>query len=248
MPKLSTSHGLYLSDDSSDPTSSTLVSSSGLINDLYTDEPHSYAVAHNSYGLDFGSEKVFNKLVLYSLVRGSGNLYATWDKMDVYTSSDNASWALIEEFEGATDCTVIDETSHCHWFIQLEEFTTARYVKIYTPEGLAFSSGGVSSKISELEAFCLFYPPAASDYTVLNIDCSKIDSVLTDFPVIIDLDVWGGTIGDDLSDSDKLKMSAGDVSGSVQYYIEIECWEINNHTIHVRVPSISSSTRDESLI
>lgn len=148
---LTPSDGLYNASDTT-PTSSTLSSLPGLINSDYTDDPSSYWTGGKSYGLDLGSAKSVTSLVVYSSIYGSGEMNASWDDLEVYSSSDNSSWTLVDTLEGSVDCSVVQESDHCHFEVEFPE-TSARYFKVYSPSGIAFGAGGTSAKVSELEAY-----------------------------------------------------------------------------------------------
>jgi len=83
-----------------------------------------------------------------------------------------------------------------------------------------------------------FNPSTAENFKIFSIDHTKIDSSLSNYPIAIRLDYFIPELF--LSeDENKLKIAAGTADGNTQYYIEIECWEIGNHTIHIKIPSIS---------
>lgn len=198
------SDGLYLADDSSDPTSSTLGSLAGIIDGDKTDNPSSYYSGGKSYGLDLGSSQKVVSLILYSSAHNGEQLYSTWDDMVVYKSDDNATWTQVKVFVGATDCTVVEESDHCHFKLQFDSSETARYFKVYSSSGLAFGSGGLSAIISEIEAYKAF---TVSDFShpslELVVDSSKIDSSLTDFPLAINLAKYDTDLVDEIDGSPK---------------------------------------------
>jgi hypothetical protein len=84
----------------------------------------------------------------------------------------------------------------------------------------------------------------------LVIDHSKIDSTLSDFPVLVHLSKSSGQLSDDVSfifdeieDSDRNKIAFTTADGTSQCYAEIEEWnQVKREAwIWVRVPSISGS-------
>lgn len=85
----------------------------------------------------------------------------------------------------------------------------------------------------------------------ITIDNTKVDSVLTDFPVLIHLSTSSGTGSDDVScvfdelgsDSNRKKIAVTTADGTTQCYVEIEKWDDANEEawLWVKVPSVSSS-------
>lgn len=87
-------------------------------------------------------------------------------------------------------------------------------------------------------------------YLTVTIDHNDVDAALTNFPIVLQIDGSAGIGADDLtavfdelsSDANRKKIALTTSSGQ-QCYVEIENWDNGNETatLHVRVPSISSS-------
>jgi ribosomal protein S11 len=101
-------------------------------------------------------------------------------------------------------------------------------------------SGTVSSGITflNLNDTPTAYPEVVKSVDI-TIDHSKIDSTLTNFPLLIKIEsaLVFSEVGDNYK---KIKILA---AGNEQCYAEVEYWEASNNSavLHVRVPSISSS-------
>jgi len=84
-----------------------------------------------------------------------------------------------------------------------------------------------------------------------TIDADVIDATLTDFPIALHLISSAGIGSDDLrrifaenSDANRKKIAVTGSDGLTQHFVEIEDWDETNMraALHVKVPSISSST------
>ena len=101
------------------------------------------------------------------------------------------------------------------------------------------------SNIAEINGMSL----TASKARSIDIDNTKIDSDLTDFPLLVNLSTSAGTNNYDASDifdavgSDYNKLKIYDSDGT-QLYTEVENWDATNNSaqLWVKVPTISSST------
>jgi hypothetical protein len=87
---------------------------------------------------------------------------------------------------------------------------------------------------------------------LLRIEPENIDETLTDFPVVVHLSAASGIGGGDSSavfsdissDSDRKKIAVTAADGETQCYVEIELWDSASKkaVLHVKVPSVSSTT------
>jgi len=89
-----------------------------------------------------------------------------------------------------------------------------------------------------------FNPVTATGSVTLEIDHTKIDATLTNFPIAIKLSSLATGMYAALG-VNNLKMAVTSSDGTTQYPVEIECWESGNQVIHTQIPSISSTVDTE---
>lgn len=90
-----------------------------------------------------------------------------------------------------------------------------------------------------------------ADYFRIEIDNTNVDSVLTDFPVYLNLSTTSGTTSADVSDiftdlgANSLKTAVFTDDETTECYVEIERWDNagNKAELWVRVPSVSNSAK-----
>ncbi|MBW2094205.1 MAG: DUF2341 domain-containing protein [Deltaproteobacteria bacterium] len=89
----------------------------------------------------------------------------------------------------------------------------------------------------------------------ITIDHTKVDSALSNFPVLVHLSASSGIESDDVScvfdelgsDSNRKKIAVTTSDGTTQCYVEIEKWDDANEEawLHVKVPSVASGADTE---
>jgi len=145
--------GLYLADDSADPTSSTLNSSAALVNlDYKTATITGTRGTNESIGVDLGQAKAITSLTLYDdTSAGAGICWSgSKDSCELYGSTDNSAWTLLRKykpitrtlFSGSVDDTISQiELTLVSGSVRAE---TYRYFKVYSNEGALVGFDGTS--------------------------------------------------------------------------------------------------------
>ena len=247
--------GLYLEPDTAPYTSTTLSISSNLTDsDRFTSATGNYWYTHYSYGIDFGVATTISKLVMYGNTASStptGWYTTSYDSFKVFKSDDNATWTHVDDFDGPP----LIYLAALQWGFELiftQSSQTARYFKVVyiDTSTAAFASGGISARIGEVE-YVELTGWNSNNKLKLIIDSSKVDSDLTNFPVLITLSSGTGITGfdatpvfDELSTISGTKKIAITDANDNQLYTEIERWDWGNEeaNLWVKVPTISSGT------
>lgn len=205
--------GLFLADDSSDPTSSTLGAQTDLVDGDLQNVISGTLTGSYSIGLDLGSSKTIQKLSIYDIIDGnfSGiNQDGTNDTFEVYSSADNSTWVLVETFKPLNRVVFLDESDNPSpipspipsprpfeiitdsvYIIELifETKPTARYFKAFASRGSVEDIGEQTLQISEIQAL-------TQDDLSLDINITKnlltVPSIVSDAPIAAPGDGTGG--------------------------------------------------------
>lgn len=154
MALLTPSAGIWLNGDFT-PTTSTLTDKPCLID---ADKSTECTVKINgkiSVGLNLGSSKTVTSIIIYFMV-SSGTLISQWlsgdfDGFSIYTSNDNSSWTLRQEWDNPT--LVVDAPTLAHVELELSTPVAAQYVKVWPKDNGWYCSGVDYLKVAELEAY-----------------------------------------------------------------------------------------------
>ena len=206
-----TATGLFLADDSTDPTSSTLSAQADLVDgDLQTVISGSLTSTY-SIGLDLGSSKTIQKLFIYDVSTNNAGVSQAGvnDTFTVYSSADNSTWVLIEIFKPLNRVVYLDTDSNPSpipsplpsplpydtvtdpvYRIDLvfESKPTARYFKAYASRDNVQDVGSSTLQISEMEA--LTQPSLTLDTNLTN-DVLTVQSIVSTNPISVPGDGTG---------------------------------------------------------
>lgn len=149
MSLLTPSLGLKLEPGASPYTSETLTSLALLIDsDLNTPNASAWGTDYE-YGLDLGSAYTVNVLEIYLSSDGYGYFGIDSTTWKLYTSTDNATWTHLEDFDPSSYVEAVGDLVKVTYTVVAP--TSARYIKIVGPSGAPFYYGNL--KITELIAY-----------------------------------------------------------------------------------------------
>ena len=153
--------GLYLANDSADPTSSVLNSSGSLITGLATEGAIYNGTTNWSIGIDQGH--AYNVRMLSLIDTGSAGFgiltSGSGDSLEAYQSVDNSTWTLVDTYQplsrviASGSATTIDpitrgSISSSVMTINILGDFTQRYIKLYASNGPLKSAEGDTLWIS----------------------------------------------------------------------------------------------------
>lgn len=168
--------GLFLADDSADPTSSVLGAQADLVDGDLQNVISGTLTGSYSIGIDLTTSQTIQKLIVYDIIDGnfSGiNYNGTNDTFAVYSSDDNSTWVLIETFKPLNRVIFLDTSDNPSpppsplpsplpyeeivepvYSIELvfETKPTARYFKAFASRGSVEDVGESTLQISEIQA------------------------------------------------------------------------------------------------
>lgn len=197
--------GLFLADDSSDPTSSVLNAQADLSDGDIETATSATLTGTYSVGLDLSTAKTITKIRLYDngATTNSGiYTFGSNDALDVYTSSDNSTWTLLASFKPVVREIFLTpddypspppsplpsplpfpEITDNIYIIDLifETPPTTRYIKAFAIDGALQDVEAVDLALTEMEAFTRADP---SEQDSRIIDTVKVISEVTTTPIV----------------------------------------------------------------
>jgi hypothetical protein len=201
---LQSASGLFLADDSSDPTSSTLGAQADLADGDIETATSATLTGSYSVGLDLTTAKEVVRLTLYDIgtntVTGISVSGAN-DSLAVYTSSDNSTWVLHETFKPLVRREFLSGDNYPSpvpsplpsplpysdltdpiYIIDLVFFDppTTRYIKAYANRGALMDISGDEIEYTEVEAYI---QPSILERTEKDKLKLKVSSIVTATPV-----------------------------------------------------------------
>lgn len=144
--------GLHLTDDTTDPSGSTLNTLATLVDEHYSTVAVSGSASSGSIGIDLGKARAVSKLTLYD--DGTAGAGITWsgssDSLQGFRSADNSSWHWFEDF-------YVERELYSGSAYQIEcPFSTTqtyRYFKLYADSGYLKSAVGNYLGFTEIKAW-----------------------------------------------------------------------------------------------
>ncbi len=133
-------NGLYLDDDSADPTSSTLLPSGSIISGSITEGVIYNGTTNWSIGIDQG--RAYNTSMVILIDDGSAGYGITFsgsgDSLTSYQSTDNSTWSLVQNYQPLTRVVAsgssVDNPNAPMMILILGDFTQ-RYIKLHADNG-----------------------------------------------------------------------------------------------------------------
>lgn len=143
--------GLYLADDSADPTSGALGTNAALVDGTLNVVAQSPATTSWSIGIDQGKPYNTTMFSLYDAgFSGSGILASgSNDSLTLYQSTDNSTWTLVKLYHP------LNRTQHSGSIsvIHLACDTTQRYLKVYADRGNLLTADGNAPQFTEVDTW-----------------------------------------------------------------------------------------------
>lgn len=202
--------GLFLADDSSDPTASTLTAQADLVDGDFQTVTSGTITGSYSIGLDLLTSQTVQKLIIYDVIDGnySGIDYnGVNDTFVVYESELNDgsadSWVLVETFKPLNRVVYLDTDSNPSpvpsplpsplpystitntvYKIELVFGTPpkARYIKVYASRGAVQDAGESVLQISEIQALI---QPALALASISKKNILKAKSIVVTEPIAV---------------------------------------------------------------
>jgi hypothetical protein len=146
-----TNTGLYLADDSADPTSSTLGTNAPLVDGDVEVVAQVPSTDSWSIGVDQGQAYTATMFSLYDDgTAGSGILASgSNDSLTLYQSTDNSTWSLVKLYHPLLRTQHSGSISVIH----LACDTTQRYLKVYSDRGALQSATGLAPQFTEVDTW-----------------------------------------------------------------------------------------------
>ncbi len=153
------SDGLYLADDSADPTSSTLLSSGSLLTGSITNGVIYNNSTNYSVGIDQG--KAYNTSMIILIDEGSAGYGISrsgsiGDSGTLYQSTDNSTWTLVQNYQPLTRVVASGssvDNPNAPMMITIACNTTQRYLKLYMDKGPLRSAEGKALYLSAMSTY-----------------------------------------------------------------------------------------------
>jgi len=205
------SDGLKLEPDTSDYTGTTLTTGiTALYNDVYNANVSGAWMQHYSYGLDFGSAKTVDTVIVYvrnaaGTACGTSYYGSGYDSVQVLSSDDNTTWTDEETFN-APPLTSMSYGGYMT--LSLASSFSARYVKVVALDANIADGAGSTFRVTEMKAFNRAPVEAVwdSNFVVvyhLNEDTSSGDTLFFDSTSNKNNAIPGGTITQETGQLDK---------------------------------------------
>lgn len=165
--------GLYVADDSSDPTSGAMNSSGSLVTGSITTGAVTNGTTNWSIGIDQG--QAYNVSMISLIDTGTAGAGLSWsgsnDSLTLYESADNSSWDYIAYYQPLARTYASGSAMSINMLCD----TTKRYLKLYADSGPLLSAEGNIPYFSGIRTY-QSSPTVKASGSYSNVTSAVIDS------------------------------------------------------------------------